>query len=504
MKQFNAIYVFIAALTLFYTLIGYPKIVFKRPQSIHQWAQCDRGSVALNFYQTGVDVLHPRTHNIENNSGISGMEFPLIQIVVAVLYRIFGFHEYLYRLVVFITFFTGVVFSFKLCRLFLHNDFLSAIPSFLIVSSPVLAYYALTFLPEAASLGLAFIAWYYFILQYKKKEKHTGKIVIFSMISALIKITSLINPAIMFLLVIANTTKEPFLTKLKNNAAFIVIPIFVFTWYFYAKFLNEQYHSDVFNLSIKPGFSLSKLQSICNHVSNLWWWRFYPQKYFIVLILSSIIAIYFKKYVNRLLLRITILLYIFSMIFFILMAEQFRHHDYYIIPLMPVLLFHWILLIDVFSKIKIKNARLILIASSLFILAYNISDSKDHLRTAYKKDSWKYGSVTFDAYFNIEKVLRSYHLNSQTGILSIYDYSPNISLYLMNQRGITVDTTTSEVELLKIIRNTNHSYAILNNFNAKRLDYVIDSLSLGKCIFRNDTLSLFKLTPEKYREQNIQ
>ncbi|MBK7965050.1 MAG: hypothetical protein IPK10_07010 [Bacteroidetes bacterium] len=76
---------------LIYWVVGQQDIVPLRPQSVHQWAQCDRASVALNYYQEDMNFFLPRVHNLDNGSGITGLEFPFVNYAVAILYHILDF-----------------------------------------------------------------------------------------------------------------------------------------------------------------------------------------------------------------------------------------------------------------------------------------------------------------------------------------------------------------------------------------------------------------------------
>ena len=101
--------VILASMSLAYS---YQEILFKRPQSVHYWRQADCASLALNYYQHGMNFFEPQTHNLTSNGGKSGntctSEVPLLYYSVAVLYHLFGYHEYIYRLLNTLLFFTGL------------------------------------------------------------------------------------------------------------------------------------------------------------------------------------------------------------------------------------------------------------------------------------------------------------------------------------------------------------------------------------------------------------
>lgn len=489
------IFIFILLILGYYFLVDYQQILFNRPQSIHQWAQCDRASVALNYYQNGFDFFHPQTHNLSNGTGITGLEFPLIQFIVALLYKTFGFHEYLYRLVIFLTLFTGLVAAFKISTLFVKNRWFALMPPLLLTVSPVLTYYGVSFLPEAASLGLVLMSWFLFIKYLDvPNAKNLILIAMLSSIAVLIKITALINPIAMLVILFTENGFSNFKVKANKVIPLLLSVIPVFAWYYYASWLNKTYNSHVFMLELRPLSSFLELKVVWEEILKLWWWWFYPKIYFIGLFAASLTALILYQNINKPLLKITLLLYAGSLAFFILMFPQFRVHDYYIIPLMPAFFFHWVLLSEFFFKISLKyKISLIFFLFMAVITGLTISDSKDHLRTAHNKSSWKYGSAVYDNYFNLEPQLRLLKIKKEDKVISLYDKSFNISLYLMNQKGITIGPGTPEMEIIHIISGSSFPYVILNNFDNTSFNSVMDSLNLGECILKEKELSIYKL-----------
>ena len=102
MKNKHAKILFIVLLFAVSFLYKYHQIAFKRPQSIHKWRQSDCASLALNYYQGGMKFFQPETHNLTSDGGTSGKcstsEIPLLYYSVAVLYKIFGYHDWVYRI----------------------------------------------------------------------------------------------------------------------------------------------------------------------------------------------------------------------------------------------------------------------------------------------------------------------------------------------------------------------------------------------------------------------
>ncbi|MCI0531795.1 MAG: dolichyl-phosphate-mannose--protein mannosyltransferase, partial [candidate division Zixibacteria bacterium] len=60
----------------------------------HQsWRQADSAAMARNFYQEEFNPLYPRVDGRGWTSGHVESEFPLYSFLVAILYKMFGFHE---------------------------------------------------------------------------------------------------------------------------------------------------------------------------------------------------------------------------------------------------------------------------------------------------------------------------------------------------------------------------------------------------------------------------
>lgn len=66
----------------------------------HNWRQSTVLMVARNFYEQGIDLLHPRVDMAGQLSGITGMEFPLLNALHALVARAFGFEDWYGRAIV--------------------------------------------------------------------------------------------------------------------------------------------------------------------------------------------------------------------------------------------------------------------------------------------------------------------------------------------------------------------------------------------------------------------
>ena len=151
-------------------LYNYQETITYRPTSIHQWRNCISASMALNYAEEG-DFFHPRTHNLqadEHTSDVSVIEFPLIYYLIGMLYRIFGTHEIIYRVVHLLIGCTGLFFLIRLGYRILRNPILAMVPPVIIFSSPIYVYYINNFIPDAPALSIVFIAFFFFYRYYEQ------------------------------------------------------------------------------------------------------------------------------------------------------------------------------------------------------------------------------------------------------------------------------------------------------------------------------------------------
>ena len=167
--------VFIAVLLLLSVYYQYHKTIFYPPQSVHAWRQADCASLALNYYKHGMNFFHPQIHLLVSDNGTSGYtatsEIPLFYYSAAILYKIFGAHEFLIRLMNLLIFFCGIYYLFRLLYKLLKDYFWSGALAILFVTSPLLVYYANNYLTNASALALGIIGLYHFYSFYEHKRR---------------------------------------------------------------------------------------------------------------------------------------------------------------------------------------------------------------------------------------------------------------------------------------------------------------------------------------------
>lgn len=422
-------------------------IMKQRPQSVHMWAMCDRGSIARNYAQEEMNLFLPRVHETKEGDGITGLEFPIMNYGAAVLYKIFGFSEFWYRLLMFIVYACGLYASYLITGFFLNNISYRYLSIFLFSITPILTYYAANFIPDTASFGFMMIAWYFFFSYFKQPSFFRFIfLTLFASLAVLIKLTSAIGVIIMIgLIVWSYIRKKNFeLTNLKFTrplvlASCLIVFGLTYSWYTYAKYLNDTYGLTVFLMKSMRPESWEAIKNVAKHINEIWVQFYFPKAFYYLFLVTIGFIVYQIRKVNEQLILIFIGYFFGVLSFVYMMFVQFGDHDYYIITLLPLLFFMFLLAFNSLEKLKIgskfnSGIVLVLIAFLLFGVKFN----RAHQKFRMDEHCWLYDWSRYKDYQTVEPYVKELGLNSTDKVIAILDYSPNIALYFLNLKGWSV------------------------------------------------------------------
>ncbi len=465
---------FLALLCGMFVYLKVFEVLKKRPESTHVWAQCDRASVARNYAEESMNFFLPRVNETHEHTGITGLEFPFMNYSAAVCYKLFGFNELWYRLLMLIVFSSGAMAAFLMAEKFLKNLLLSASITMAWLLSPILLFYVPNFIPDTASLGFILLAWYFFFQHIQSSgNKNLTAFFITSTLSCLIKITSSISLLVMLCLVIIDQlklldkTKSHIIPRKKQLTISIILSfIMVAAWYKYAGWISDKYKMHVFLMSPNRVHNMEEFHIVLKSIKDLWFPFYYHSYVYKAMLWSGIVLLTLSFKANRLLLFATLGLWIGNASFVYFMLGQFRYHDYYIITLLPGVLFLFISAADSIKQLRpYKWIPHLLSLPFIFLIFHSAKYSRDHLEYRYNKDGWLYGTNKFSTLYSIEPYLRSIGVERMDKVVSLYDESPNISLYLMNVKGWRNQTEDSDENIIQNIKS-GASYLIVNDSTA--------------------------------------
>lgn len=466
--------IFLIAVHGFYSFIGVYDYLNYRPTSIHSWAQCQRASIAQCYYEDSMNFFKPRVQRYTPDGGITGMEFPIIYYTGAVLYKLFGFHEIYLRLVSLIIVTVGLFVGSLLLHRYLKNYILSLCIIGSAYFSPVLLYYTPNFMPDAPGIAFVLMAWH-FLFKYKNEHKprHLNLFVTFGTLAALLKVISLMLFIIVVAIIILDKLK--FYKKeitgdifYKNWRVLIGVCIgtfIVFSWYWYARWLAVNYHNETFALDVIKG-DLQTLNVILDGLKtgdrlN----SFYSDESFVLIVSAIFSLLLLAKYVNRLLFSITFLYFIGSVCYVYLFLKQFIYHDYYIIAMIPGVIFLLLTFADALTQLSQKFSSLISIIF-MIILMFNMKESIRNCRSYYMNrynDMRVYLSTSDRSYYDLENRLRAAGIKRTDVTISGFDDTFCSSLYLMDQIGMLISSTSSKEYIDYLINLKPVKYMVLND-----------------------------------------
>jgi len=468
-KKWN--YIFFALLVGISLLYGYQDIFFMRPYSMHQWRQCDCLSIAYNYYKEGMHFFSPAVHW----SGPTGdgktctSECPLLYYLVACLWTVFGYHEFIYRMLDTFIAFSGLYYLFKIAKEILGDGLWAIITSLFLFSSTIYAYYANNFTTDVPALALVIIGWYHFLRFYKEgKQSSFIKYALFCLLAALTKITALLSFIPLFLII----PIEMFSTfKFKNDGKLFqqpfkqILPVILIigitgAWTLFAIKYNKAHIEGLFSTQTYPISEIGKheIKEILMIIYNNQLPVFLNTPVFIfILVLFGALLVNYKQ-TNRLLLFITTFIFIGSVAYLLLWFQIFNVHDYYLIHLLifiPFVLITFLLYLKntqpaIFTSVKIKITACVILAFSIYNCAVNMHMRYNPLnpiaRYSFTNDRettsfWNWYYWDYQAHYKaletITPYLRSLGLKRTDKVVSFPDISINVTLYLMDQKGFT-------------------------------------------------------------------
>ncbi len=466
----NVLFVFLFLFLLLAVsfLYNYHEILFYGPYSNHTWRQADCLSITQNYFRENLPFLSPEVHWIGNKGhGKTISEFPIIYYTVAQLWKIFGKEEFIFRLINIFLVFVGLFALNKLSYAILKDRFWSFyIPVFLF-TSPLLIFYSNNFLPNAPAFGLALTgAYFYYLFDTTKQNKWMILSMLVFTLSGLLKITSLIIfVAILSLILLSGTIR---ILKKQQTLTSLIIKVFPFfctvtilvIWYTYAHNYNQQYHRNIFLQGIFPIWELTpeKRQETAELLFRNLIPSYFNKEVLLSLLILFVSMLFLHKKTNQKLHAILIITFIGIMMYGILWFRALHVHDYYltnILIFIPLILlvfldymknyfnraFKHLLLKSTFTLILLG---LIAQGAAVNRLKYDVDESFEPNRYLIKQsqvDYWRYFHWDYKnekkAFETITPYLRSIGISRNDKIISMSDGSINISLYFMDQKGLS-------------------------------------------------------------------
>ncbi|MCK9217020.1 MAG: glycosyltransferase family 39 protein, partial [Firmicutes bacterium] len=133
------------------------------------WRQSDTESIARNFIEDRFNIFYPQFYYDGEKPNYVQLEFQITTFIIAILYKIFGYHYFLARIVPIMFFLGSSVYVYLIGKRYYGIEagwFAAIIYSIM----PMNIFYTRTIMPESAALFFFTGAFYYFIKWYDSEE----------------------------------------------------------------------------------------------------------------------------------------------------------------------------------------------------------------------------------------------------------------------------------------------------------------------------------------------
>ena len=137
----------------------------------HDWRQCDTAYYIWDFYQHGIDLLHPAVCWMGGKNTLA-LEFPLPEAIVALAYQAFGESLPLARLI-FLGFFAAGLFYFYKITDLLFDRQLAQLATLVYLALPLSIFYSRAIHIDFSAIFLTHAMLYYYLIGVQKRAwKH--------------------------------------------------------------------------------------------------------------------------------------------------------------------------------------------------------------------------------------------------------------------------------------------------------------------------------------------
>jgi hypothetical protein len=304
-------------------------------ETAHNWRQTTVAMVARNFSEVDADVMRPRIDIAGEKTGITGMEFPVLNSLIYLVSEVFGYEHWYGRLVNLIISSVGMLFFFKVIRE--HFNEKLAFKATIILICSVWFVFSRKIMPDTMAMSLI-IASIYFGCKYLYGTDRRGWVdLCVALILGTIGVLAKLPVAFLFV-VYAPLLLKPSIAKARKLklvglfGLFLTLPAL---WYFYwVPHLVEAYGFWHFFMG-KP-----MVEGMAELIDN---WSLTLQRFYstaigftgFAFLLLGLVRTYRRG--NRRLLTLFGLTFMAFVLVVIKAGATFPEHSYYIIPFAPVM-----------------------------------------------------------------------------------------------------------------------------------------------------------------------
>ncbi len=300
----------------------------------HNWRQTTGTMVTRNFYEGSANILYPRIDFAGEKTGITGMEFPILNYIDYLVSEVFGYQHWYGRLINLLVSSLGIWFFFRLLKRYFGQQ--TAFNASILLLVSIWFAYSRKIMPDTFATSFVIIGFYYAACYFEEKRRMWLNLALFTLFTLLGILAKLPTGylLILYALFIFNKT-IPLSRKIWFSLSCLLIFIPISWWYFkWVPYLVEKYQFWHFFMG-KP-ISIGAKELVEHLGDGLKHFYDAALKFagFGMFLIGLFVA--FRKK-NKRLLWIMGLGFSAFLIIALKAGFTFTHHSYYIIPFVPIM-----------------------------------------------------------------------------------------------------------------------------------------------------------------------
>lgn len=298
----------------------------------HSWRQVTTNMYARNFLQISPNIFYARVDMAGEKTGITAKEFPVFNYSIFLTAKVFGYQHWYGRLINLLISTLGIFFFYRLIKDFVHHE--TAFWAALVLLFSIWFAYSRKIMPDTFSMSFI-LAGLFYGLHYLKSQK-PGHLLLYFILVALGMLSKIPSAYVLSVFLL------PFLNKnilTKNKVIFAIVSFIIlfinYLWYFqWVPYIVETYGFEHYpQRTFAEGWA--ELQGHWGEVAHRFYFSAFYSFMALGLMLAGIALAFLKK--EYLLLYILLLTLLPFAVFIVKAGFTFYHHNYYIIPFVPVM-----------------------------------------------------------------------------------------------------------------------------------------------------------------------
>jgi hypothetical protein len=309
---------------------------------VHQWAQADRLAIAFKFYESNFNFFVPRSYSMTSIDGIIGVELQWVSYLSALLGLVFGKSAipFIFKSLTLGCWIVAQLFVQRLMLQKTQRFALSLLLPLFLWTSPLLVYYAFSYLPDIAALSVFLIGMTYFARLIEKPDLRQARRVLW--ICTFAALTKLMLAFYLPIIVLASAfflyRKNPpaaTSTLFRYGLHVLLAMAVLIGYFFYIKYLQNMSESYIFLSEARPyEGSFSELMKYLHKVFMMHQRQYLSQPVYTLLIIWVLFALitWGRSFRKRTPLALLLLGFMVAgSLGIYLLSAQFWIHDYYAI-----------------------------------------------------------------------------------------------------------------------------------------------------------------------------